>query len=38
MAATETRLLLLGAVALFEPVNGYRIAPTSFLAGVRARF
>jgi vitamin B12 transporter len=24
--------------AQFEPVNGYRIAPTSFLAGVRARF
>jgi DNA-binding PadR family transcriptional regulator len=25
MATTETRLLLLGAVALFEPVNGYQI-------------
>ena len=25
MAATETRLLILGAVALFEPVNGYQI-------------
>jgi DNA-binding PadR family transcriptional regulator len=25
MAATETRLLLLGAVSLFEPVNGYQI-------------
>src|SRR3954453_5761488 len=25
MAATETRLLLLGAVAIFEPVNGYQI-------------
>lgn len=25
MAATTTRLLLLGAVALFEPVNGYQI-------------
>ncbi len=25
MAATETRLLLLGAVATFEPVNGYQI-------------
>ena len=25
MAATETRMLLLGAVALFEPVNGYQI-------------
>jgi DNA-binding PadR family transcriptional regulator len=25
MAATETRLLVLGAVALFEPVNGYQI-------------
>ena len=25
MAATETRLLVLGAVSLFEPVNGYQI-------------
>ncbi|MGL4177570.1 MAG: PadR family transcriptional regulator [Dermatophilaceae bacterium] len=25
MAATETRLLLLGAVLLFEPVNGYQV-------------
>jgi DNA-binding PadR family transcriptional regulator len=25
MATTETRLLLLGAVAIFEPVNGYQI-------------
>src|SRR3954466_686313 len=25
MAAHETRMLLLGAVALFEPVNGYQI-------------
>src|SRR4051812_9875896 len=25
MAAQETRMLLLGAVALFEPVNGYQI-------------
>lgn len=25
MAATDTRMLLLGAVALFEPVNGYQI-------------
>lgn len=25
MAAAETRLLLLGAVAIFEPVNGYQI-------------
>ncbi len=25
MAATETRMLLLGAVATFEPVNGYQI-------------
>jgi DNA-binding PadR family transcriptional regulator len=25
MAATETRLLLLGAVMLFEPVNGYQV-------------
>jgi DNA-binding PadR family transcriptional regulator len=25
MAGTETRLLVLGAVALFEPVNGYQI-------------
>ena len=25
MAATATRLLLLGAVAIFEPVNGYQI-------------
>lgn len=25
MAASETRMLLLGAVALFEPVNGYQI-------------
>ena len=25
MAATETRLLLLGAVMLFEPVNGYQL-------------
>ena len=25
MAATETRLLVLGAVRLFEPVNGYQI-------------
>lgn len=25
MATTETRLLLLGAVSLFEPVNGYQI-------------
>jgi DNA-binding PadR family transcriptional regulator len=25
MAATETRMLLLGAVAIFEPVNGYQI-------------
>jgi DNA-binding PadR family transcriptional regulator len=25
MAATETRLLLLGAVLLFEPVNGYQL-------------
>ncbi|MET1059968.1 MAG: hypothetical protein ABWX84_10235 [Nocardioides sp.] len=25
MAANETRMLLLGAVALFEPVNGYQI-------------
>lgn len=25
MAATQTRLLVLGAVALFEPVNGYQI-------------
>ena len=24
MAATETRLLLLGGVLLFEPVNGYQ--------------
>src|SRR3954454_4090212 len=25
MATTETRMLLLGAVAIFEPVNGYQI-------------
>jgi hypothetical protein len=25
MATTETRLLLLGPVAIFEPVNGYQI-------------
>jgi hypothetical protein len=25
MAATETRLLVLGAVSLSEPVNGYQI-------------
>ncbi len=25
MAVTETRLLLLGAVLLFEPVNGYQV-------------
>ncbi|NYI44414.1 DNA-binding PadR family transcriptional regulator [Nocardioides aromaticivorans] len=25
MASTDTRMLLLGAVALFEPVNGYQI-------------
>ena len=25
MAATETRLLLLGTVMLFEPVNGYQL-------------
>ena len=25
MAATETRLLLLGGVLLFEPVNGYQL-------------
>jgi hypothetical protein len=25
MAGEETRMLLLGAVALFEPVNGYQI-------------
>src|ERR1700712_5368665 len=25
MATTETRLLLLGAVSIFEPVNGYQI-------------
>lgn len=25
MAATETRLLLLGAVSIFEPVNGYQL-------------
>ena len=25
MAATETRLLLLGTVMIFEPVNGYQL-------------
>jgi len=35
MAATETRLLVLGAVSLFEPVNGYQIRRELMSWGVK---